>query len=448
MQRARPAICGFRAILADVEWSLFALLAVAIVFGGGGVGAAPFNMVVQLGALAILLWNFDAVRRNARAYPRLFLVLICASFALPLLQLIPLPPAIWQMLPGRELVAESLAVIGEGDNWFPISLHRMGTFVAVLGLLAPLGAIMLYRRTEGSAAAALALLVAAGIVHFLLGGVQLLVGDGTLNFYPSLSTDELHGFFANRNSSGLFFVVCLCGLLGLESSFRSDVRCRVFIVAVAVVFVLGALLTQSRSSTVLLLVPLTIACWRWISAGSGDARSRRIMIFAGVIVAGAIALVAISGGRIGSTWERFADLEDSRPDMWVDTWNGVERYWPVGSGVGTFDEVFQIEESLETLISLKAGRAHNDYLEVLLESGVFGAALILAWIVYLAWAWWRGRKFSGGAATSAATAGLLCIGLQSFVDYPLRNQTLLCVAGLLVALLVAQSRKIRDGSVE
>jgi len=39
-------------------------------------------------------------------------------------------------------------------------------------------------------------------------------------------------------------------------------------------------------------------------------------------------------------------------------------------------------------------------------------------------------------------AALLCIGLQSVVDYPLRNQALLCVAALLIAFLVSGDRGV------
>lgn len=166
-----------------------------------------------------------------------------------------------------------------------------------------------------------------------------------------------------------------------------------------------------------------------------------------------LALVVIGGvfaasGRVGATFDRFENLEDSRPQIWEDTLSGADCYWPVGSGIGTFDEVFQIEESLENLIALKAGRAHNDFLETTLESGIFGPLLVLAWVIFIAATWWQQRHSHHRFIGHAAALGLLCVFLQSAVDYPLRNQTFLCVAALLIAVLVAGRGSIEDRVIE
>ena len=84
--------------------------------------------------------------------------------------------------------------------------------------------------------------------------------------------------------------------------------------------------------------------------------------------------------------DRFAgSTEDARLYLWDDAVYAAERYFPVGSGMGTFDDVFQIDESLENMSVKRAGRAHNDYLEVAIEAGLPGIILIGAWLALLVW---------------------------------------------------------------
>ena len=112
--------------------------------------------------------------------------------------------------------------------------------------------------------------------------------------------------------------------------------------------------------------------------------------------------------------------------------------------MGTFDEVFQIDESLENTAQRRAGRAHNDYLEIAIEAGLPGLLLIAAWSAMCIWLAWRARRSPLRWAGWAAAGILLAIALQSATDYPLRNQAMLCLAAF--ALLVLARFAEQDGS--
>ena len=103
--------------------------------------------------------------------------------------------------------------------------------------------------------------------------------------------------------------------------------------------------------------------------------------------------------------------------------------------MGTFDEVFQADESLENLTQRRAGRAHNDYLEVAIESGMACVILVAAWLAAWLFLTWRARLSSDRWIAWTGSAILLAIALQSIVDYPLRNQAMLSVAALAFLLL-------------
>ena len=57
------------------------------------------------------------------------------------IQLVPLPPAIWTALPGRDFVANGYALLGQPLPWLPISLAPYQTIASALWLLPPLAII-------------------------------------------------------------------------------------------------------------------------------------------------------------------------------------------------------------------------------------------------------------------------------------------------------------------
>jgi len=150
---------------------------------------------------------------------------------------------------------------------------------------------------------------------------------------------------------------------------------------------------------------------------------------------GAGGLVVAAPGRIGETLERFEAKDDPRRFIWEDAVFSAQRYWPAGAGMGTFDEVFQVDESLENIALRTAGRAHNDYIELAIEAGVPGLMLAALWLVLCGWLTWQARRSPIVWAGWAGAGFCLAIALQSITDYPLRNQTILAFGGFALLLL-------------
>ena len=103
--------------------------------------------------------------------------------------------------------------------------------------------------------------------------------------------------------------------------------------------------------------------------------------------------------------------------------------------MGTFDDVFQVDESLENMTLRRAGRAHNDYIEVTIEAGLPGLLLVAGWLVLLFWLSWRARSSPERWIAWSGALILLAIALQSITDYPLRNLSLLTLASYALLLL-------------
>lgn len=159
------------------------------------------------------------------------------------------------------------------------------------------------------------------------------------------------------------------------------------------------------------------------------------------------ATVVFAPGRMAETLERFEGAsDDPRKYIWEDATYAAARYWPLGAGMGTFDDVFQVDEALENIGTRRAGRVHNDFIEVTIEAGLAGIVLVAAWFALIAVLCWQARRSSDRWVAWAAASFLLAIGLQSITDYPLRNQTMLATAAMALVLLVriASGRKARS----
>jgi exopolysaccharide production protein ExoQ len=425
------------------DHQLTLLLVVAVLFGGGGSAFGMFNLIVQLCAIALLAANPSATAAFFRQAPGGLRVLVLATLALPLLHLVPLPPAVWRALPGRELVSESLDLLGRADAWFPMSVAFNRTATAFLALLPPLAVLVLaWQLDQARLRRIVWRVVLLALFCVALGAVQLVSGNAAGNLYPNARPELLYGTFANRNSTGLFLVIALTCVAGLWSKDRAQRFSWFVFPALALTLTVGVLLTQSRSSVTLLLVPLALFALRLLSfrAGGTSSSSRvRIAVVSAVVLAGLAGGYALfTSAKVQQTVGRFADLEDQRPQIWEDGLVSAGRYWPAGSGMGTFDEVFQVDESLEYVDARRAGRAHNDYLELAIEAGLAGLLLLACWF---GWVLFRAASPGAGRARGLSLAGaasLAAIALQSILDYPLRNQAILCIAATMIVLVMCK----------
>lgn len=429
-----------------------ALIVIACLFGGGGVAYGLANLVVQLAAIFLLAVNGSAVWQVFRRGPSLLAVPLFASLALPLLQLVPLPPSVWTELPGRGLMTEALAAVGP-QGWRPATVSTARTFVAFLGLIAPFTVIAVGLAARKPAVdLAMQAFIAVGVVGVLLGAAQVLGGSGTAMLYPETTAPGvMTGFFANRNSTALFMVCCLLLLCGRPVGKPLSARWIASFSAVLLLTV-GVVLTQSRTGLVLLALPLGLALLKTVAGladrkrGATSGNAGRGMLVAGlamatVLVGIAAVSAALPHSRLDTVLARFDKSGEQRPAIWEDARYSAQRFWPVGAGMGTFDEVFQVDESLENITPRRAGRAHNDYLEIAIEAGAAGFVLIGLWALWILWATWSAIGSAVGAdqrwRALTGTGILLAIALQSLLDYPLRNQTMLCLAAFAIVLLAS-----------
>lgn len=415
-----------------------AILLVALVVGGGGSPAPMSELVVQVfAACAAMAWLFMAEDR--RPVARRIWVLVLIVLALPLLQLVPLPPSVWQELPGRELAMANLAQAGAGESWQPLSLMPHQTLASALAivpalLLMVIAASVPVERRGGI----LAVIVAVGVASLLIGVGQLKGGSGLLRFYDYTHERWIIGFQANRNATADIFLIAVLALGALWPGNAFTRKLPIWAFALAILALsLGAVFTGSRAGIALLViaVPVSVLASR---VALGLKVRRPWVVPLGLF--GALALGALAVTRIPAVMavaDRFDANTDFRAELWQDGLTAMETYWPVGGGVGAFRALFLPFERLEVVDATMPNRAHNDYLELLIEGGIFGAialaacGLIVASLLVTAWR--RGGEARNQWLFSIGAIGI--IAAHSLVDYPLRSMSLACLLALAVGFL-------------
>ncbi|HEY5105864.1 MAG TPA: O-antigen ligase family protein [Caulobacteraceae bacterium] len=424
------------------------LLVVASVIFGGASRDNPLRLAgVELASLPLgMLALRRLFRRRAWSGNVFALCLLCIIVALPLLQLIDLPPDLWRRLPGRGALAAVVEAGGFSRVWRPISLSPDDTRTAALALAPPaamfLAAMQMDIREVRLVAGMWVALATAGLG---LGVGQLIAPQGGAAWlYSNTNYGSLVGFFANRNHEASF----LLAMIPFAAAFTASVRppalfahpsawlCGLFLVLAIV----GLGVVRSRAGVLLVLPAVGAALalvWRARGAGS---RWRGTAAVAAMV---ALAVAAVGLFSLGPVLQRFAPQAEpySRAQAWPHVEEAAMALMPFGAGVGAFDRLYRQVEPLTMVAPVYFNHAHNDYLELWLETGVVGAAIFAAFLVWLAPSVAR-PWLSGGAASvwaCAASISVMLLLAHSLVDYPLRTTTLSVLFAFCCGLLTAKS---------
>jgi O-antigen ligase len=347
----------------------------------------------------------------------------------PILQLLPLPPALWTLLPGRDIYVETYSAAGMSLPWLPISLAPERTLDSALFTLAPmagfvLGAIADFRSLRCLSTA----IVGMAFLSAIVASLQLVTEpDHWLRFYEISSVGSPVGFFANRNHLGAFMAVCIpiTWYWMVNGTGHAQLR-KLAAAGLITLFITTAVATQSRASIVLTGLSLSLSL---VAFG----RRRSFGAYITIIAVGlglSLLIVSLSEQLIA----RFARLEELnyRADILPNLLRAVRDVWLTGSGIGTFTRLFPQYETISLLGPVYWNHAHNDWLQVMIEGGIPATLLLiafLAWWIRIAIMSWSsiGQKSSAAAARAQlrlVTIVTLLLMLHSFVDYPLRTSTL------------------------
>jgi O-antigen ligase len=131
----------------------------------------------------------------------------------------------------------------------------------------------------------------------------------------------------------------------------------------------------------------------------------------------------------------------SRYTSFGNSLRATAEHFPVGSGVGSFAEVYPAYENPDRVDRWYVNHVHNDFIELALETGLPGILIIAAFILW--WmqrvtAIWRAPEIDPFARAATIASGAIL--LHSMVDFPLRVTGISAVFAFCVALMVGVRR--------
>jgi len=418
---------------------------------GGSVQGVWGSALLQVLGLIMLGWASASASERPLSLPaRRALWILIAALVWIALQQIPLPGSAWSSLGGRAKLAHDFEILGASAPAMSLSLAPYSSIATLLRLVPAIAIFCAMVRLHAYRSIWLIwALIGGTIAGILLGALQAAHGPDSTAWYPYAESNfgVATGFFANANHMATLLVICIPFLAAVVSTTRRRHPRRLPAVAtlsfgVALMLIAGIFINRSIAGIALGL-PVVAVSSLLVLPRRGT--SRRLVAIGSAILTVA-ALVALAWTSING--RDFATSVNSRAEMLNVTSRATADFLPLGSGLGTFQQVYQLYEDHNRITPIHINHAHNDYLELLLETGIPGAILILVfliWWVVTATGVWRNPLASDFArAGTIATAAVL---LHSFVDFPLRTASISACFAASLALMVASRRKAkRDAS--
>jgi O-antigen ligase len=418
-------------------------LFLCLIVGGSAQGIWA-NMLLQLLGIGLIGWA--AAARNgeppAPAARRLF-ILILLGLVLIALELIPLPPAIWSSLGGRGELASGYALLGMPVPALPLSLTPHETLSSLLALIPALAMVCALIRLRAFRPSWLAAALVAGALCGILLGTLQVASSEPLNspwyLYPDTSFGFAVGFFANANHMATLLVITLPFLAALLAAARGRNLQRysallAIVAGIALVIAVGIVLNRSLAGY-LLALPVIAASALILMPARSRLRQWALLV-AGLCLVGGLGALESTSIRSGTIGAEATTSVESREMILATTLAAARDFLPLGSGVGSFRQVYQLYEDPGRVDSTYVVHAHNDYAELMLETGIPGTVLLvlfLGWWAAAAWRVWRSAEAGPYArAASIASAAILA---HSLVDFPLRTAAIGTCFAMCLALL-------------
>ena len=308
----------------------------------------------------------------------------------------------------------------------------------------------------------IAFLLAVGIVHVFIGAIQFRDGK---NF---MLIPFLNRYDYGRRASG--FYVCpnhLAGLLEVLGVFGLSIVCwsrwprwaKMMVVYAIGLCYFGLAITGSRGGY--LSVGASLLVFAIISLFLLR-RARGKMFWASIAIGAALVAVTIGGAVfflqksdfLRSRAENTFDTENMRIDLWkaaLKEWK-LEPIW--GTGSGTY--LYYGRQFRSERVQLDPVRVHNDYLQLLAEYGLIGAAGFILFLgAHLRSGWNNLRHLAGqqGAIPSLVSSnrlalqiGALC-ALGAYIVHSIFDFNLHIPANVLLLAFVfgiLATRELRD----
>lgn len=430
-------------------WLLVALVVWAPIPLGSNRPWAWSILEVAIFAAGMLWLAAHARRENvltpaARAAWPAFL-LLAAWLVYLLLHWLPLPAGLVQLVsPQAAAIHATANYLGPPDRWITLSLDPHASFDFWLKSCAYAVAFALtlllvhgrHRLTWLCFA-----FVATGLLEAFVGGILHLARvDLNVLGMPIPQSSQASGTYVSRNHLAGLLEISLAVGIGIMVSQLEDrpgrtwrrflrdtaellISGKAVLRLALVIMVIALVMTRSRMGNTAFFASLLVAGALALILSRRAPRSTVIFIVS--LIAVDVALVGTWFGverTVQSIAETGASSVAGRADVNAGAWRIFQDHPVVGSGAGTFYTAFTRYRTAE--VDVFYDHVHNDYLQILSETGIIGSGLAgafaIASLVCAILALARREDPLARGVAFAVVMGVTSIGIHSTVDFNLQ----------------------------
>jgi O-antigen ligase len=318
---------------------------------------------------------------------------------------------------------------------FPLSFVPFVTqieFFKWFALIALFLFLLKWRGFEKGKSTLITVIMFVGILESLYGMIEFFSGhEHILHVEASSLISSVTGTFINRNyfAGYLLMVIPLAiGYVFYRESSNEDISVgwyrrlssldgkTYFLVFGVILMILGLLLSASRMGILSLLLSFTVVALLFRNPERKQRLSKTPIFILGVAV--------LWGGLIGldAVISRFFAVSEgfkNRWEIWANTLQIIKDFPLLGSGLGTFTQVFPAYRSFH--IEGVVTHAENDFLQLASEAGLAGTGLLTVAFLFLFYKAFSGiRKVSLGDPRKfigiGGLVGILALIFHSMVE--------------------------------
>ncbi len=416
----------------------FIIMVSALLFGAVEIwsSTAVLALVYTLGLIWVLKQEYAAYRTPL--HTKLLIVVGFAFTLYALLQTIPFPLAMLKYLsPGSYRLREFYALGPAGPG--AISLVPYRSLLEVLKVVAFLTVFSIAAIYFISRDRLKDFVVALSLFGFCLAVfaiVQKAAWNGRLYWIRDLTMGgEAFGPFVNRNHFAGFIGMIIPLTLGHAITKHSREK-KILYGFLAVIMSVALFFSLSRGGIVSFVAGMALF---GLLLFASRYQQKKVWIIGVFIIAVLTYLIWLGMDPIMQRFAQTDITKEQRLMVWSTTLTAAKDFWLTGSGLGTFLNIFP----LYAPASVQGGiydHAHNDYVELLLETGLGGSMLLVCFIGLLLWYAFR-STFEGrsGIMLMAALASAMSMAMHSIFDFNLHILSNLLLFGTVLGMVAALS---------
>ena len=336
--------------------------------------------------------------------------------------LIPLPWSLVEISAPKSYKAWhrlfELLDISEHERWMTLSVSPANSWRWSLTQLCWLMTVYCTAQVRGVRKPLLWSLVFLGPCLSLIALVHLLTETSLIyGFIQPLDRVDLSGFITpliNPNHAASLMMLSAFISVGMTQSLvsenltRSTHQLKVMLGGLSVLLcTIGLYFTQSRAAWVIYISFMSVwFCRHRLTSAANRYLVITISLFIGVILP-LILILAVDASCYGP-------LDTIKAGTWSASIPLIFDYFPMGSGRGSFGEVFTQYQTFDVIGWIS--EAENFFIQTLSEGGLVGLLSLifnlLAW-----WAWWKTPNIKDHPVAFSIGLGVTAIGLHQQYDF-------------------------------